>query len=242
MKDIRRLERRLQRLEEVYARFVRDSHRRIEELERRNLSLEAQIALALGLVGRPSETAMIEYGETKTYAVSLDLSEPRNNAEILVAGFGFIVDELNGTAYMRLNRPDNEILDLRKVRSHAAHFARVYITNDAQPGGILRIRFFTDVRAMFHLTPQVRTRYRDYDVLTIYNNAPFTDQEYRTWGTSLTVMQSSGTWSLKLNDTKKPALTLDKGQVITMDFDKLYISGNGDGGPAPIQIYIGRET
>ncbi|MEM4409324.1 MAG: hypothetical protein QXI19_11355, partial [Candidatus Caldarchaeum sp.] len=124
----------------------------------------------------------------------------------------------------------------------AIHFNKFYISNEACEGGVLKLRVFQDVRSFFHLSPQVRQSYRDYDVLSFYNNVAFQDKLYNVWGTSITVMQSSGTWSLKVNDPQKPALSLEKGNVLQIDFERLYITGNGDGGASPVRLYIGREV
>lgn len=232
---------RLERLEQVYSKFVQDMHRRIEELRVQNLALEAQLALTTALVGRPSDAAMYD-GHTGVQEFIFDLSKERVDEEIFCHGFGYAVEECNGIATIRFNRRDSEKISLRRQRALAIHFNRFYLSNPAQPGGVLKFRVFQDVRAFFHLTPQTRRSYNDYDVLVISNATPFTDVLYETWGTSLTVMQSSGSWYLKVNDKTKPALYLEKGNVLQIDFDRLYISGLGDGGSTPIKIYIGRET
>lgn len=172
--------------------------------------------------------------------MEFDLSRPRENTPIYAFGFGFVIESSTGQAIIRLNDVSAPAIDTRKVRALQAFFYEMYLSNEAQADTALKMWVCHDIRAWYSLAPEFRRSYTDYDVINISNTTPFTDQEYAISGNYVTVIQSSGTWSIKFNKVDKPGLKLERGDVIQMDFDRIFVSGAGDGGL--IQLYIGKES
>jgi len=66
--------------------------------------------------------------------IDLDLGTARSNVEVQIGGTGLTLVGATGQVYVRLNEPQNPIIDMNKAFSVTGQFYRIFITNTAQAG------------------------------------------------------------------------------------------------------------
>jgi len=224
---------RLAKVEELHRKGYKiiESLEKLQEKQCRLLEQHAEALQTLALFAkkllyRPSASSLTEFDDKLQPVLEIDLSTARDTVQIHdYPGFGFVVERLDGTAYLKLNRATtSDVIDLVHTREFHGFFENIFLTNTAQPSSKLRLRILYDFRAVFSQHQEIWPRFRDYDLITLSNAAPVTNQEIQVSGHAITVMQSSGTWTLRANSPTKPALTLEKDKVWQIVFDRLYFS------------------
>lgn len=69
----------------------------------------------------------------------IDLSKARNDSEITVSTQGFVVMDIVGEAYIKLNSLNAPMINLRDVKRITMPIEQLYVTNEAQEGCYARL-------------------------------------------------------------------------------------------------------
>jgi len=69
----------------------------------------------------------------------IDLSKARTESEIPVSTQGFIVMDIVGNAYVKINSRNSPAMSFRDIKKVAMPIEQLYITNNAQEGGYVKL-------------------------------------------------------------------------------------------------------
>jgi hypothetical protein len=86
-------------------------------------------------------------------SVTLDLGVARENVEMTPGGNSLRITAATGQVYIRMNEPDNPIIDLNDAFQVMGYFYRFFITNTAQAGKTATIVISTSVTATAGVPP-----------------------------------------------------------------------------------------
>ncbi len=101
----------------------------------------------------------------------IDLSKPRNDSEITVSTQGFVVMDIVGEAYVKLNSRNAPMINLRDVKRITMPIEQLYITNEAQEGCYARLLLIptnTDIAVDSNLSlSESNDIFESYEVKTV---------------------------------------------------------------------------
>jgi len=78
-------------------------------------------------------------GPAAAVALSLDLGVARDNQPFNLEAGGLLVEKCDGDLYVRVNGPNGDGIDLRRVRKLLFPISALYLTNSAQSGKAARV-------------------------------------------------------------------------------------------------------
>ena len=86
---------------------------------------------------------MAEAAEYKKYQeLTFDLGTARTDEELEISGDFILVEYLDGSAYIKLDNPGHDAIDLsvvKQIKTSPQKFNKIYITNSAQSGKTLKL-------------------------------------------------------------------------------------------------------
>ena len=86
---------------------------------------------------------MAEVTEYKKYQeLTFDLGTARTDEELEISGDFILVEYLDGSAYIKLDNPGHDAIDLsvvKQIKTSPQKFNKIYITNSAQSGKTLKL-------------------------------------------------------------------------------------------------------